>query len=95
MPRYFFHVVSRSNPVRDSYGVDLPGIEAAHWHALRLIYRLCEHVSETGEDWAIAVSDETGARPLVVLPRSVPMMREAGTAPVAQDISLRLGKGSG
>jgi hypothetical protein len=79
MPRYYFHVVSPRNPVRDAHGVELAGLDAAHWHAMHLVYRLREHAPETGEDWVIEVSDETGARPLVVLPRAVPMLREART----------------
>lgn len=77
MPRYYFHVVSRKNPVRDAYGVELVGLEAAHWHAMRLVYRLREHAPETGEDWVIEVGDESGARPLVVLPQAVPMLRQS------------------
>ena len=71
MPRYYFHVVSPRNPVRDAHGVELAGLDAAHWHAMHLVYRLREHAPETGEDWVIEVSDELGTRPLVVLPRTV------------------------
>jgi hypothetical protein len=86
MPRYYFHVVSPKNPVRDAYGVELAGLDAAHWHAMHLVYRLREHAPEAGEDWVIEVSDETGARPLVVLPRAVPMLRDQ-TAPCAHSTS--------
>ena len=44
---------------------------------MHLVYRPREHAGETGEDWVIEVSDEAGAVPLVVLPRAVPMLREA------------------
>jgi hypothetical protein len=81
MPRYFFHVASRSNPVRDRTGVELAGLNAAHWHAMHLIYRLRDHAAEAGEDWVLEVSDETGAIPLVLLPSSVPML---GRVPVAK-----------
>ena len=81
MPRYYFHLKSPSCPVRDKTGVELPGLEAAHWHAMRLAYRLREHAAETGEDWVIAVADETGAAPLLVLPHAVPMLREPATSP--------------
>lgn len=81
MPRYYFHVVSPRNPVHDGYGVELTGLDAAHWHAMRLVYRLREHAPETGEDWVIEVSDETGASPLVVLPRAVPMLRQSYQPP--------------
>ncbi len=83
MPRYFFHLRSPTRPVRDKTGVELSGLEAAHWRAMRLAYRLREHAAETGEDWVIAVSDESGAAPLVVLPSAVPMLREK-TAPPEQ-----------
>src|SRR6478672_9347070 len=81
MPRYYFHLKSPSRPVRDKTGVELSGLEAAHWHAMRLAYRLREHAAETGEDWVIAVADETGAAPLLVLPHAVPMLREPATSP--------------
>ena len=80
MPRYYFHLRSPSRPVRDKTGVELSGLEAAHWHAMRLAYRLREHAAETGEDWVIAVADETGAAPLLVLPHAVPMLREPATS---------------
>jgi hypothetical protein len=35
MPRYYFHLKSPSRPVRDRTRVELPGLEAAHWHAKR------------------------------------------------------------
>jgi hypothetical protein len=48
---------------------------------MRLAYRLREHAAEAGEDWVIAVGDETGAAPLVVLPSAVPMLREPAAPP--------------
>ena len=89
MPRYYFHLKSPSRPVRDKTGVELSGLEAAHWHAMRLVYRLREHAAEIGEDWVIEVADETGAAPLVVLPGAVPMLREPA-APPAQRAERQL-----
>jgi len=43
MPRYYFHRRSPSRPVRDKTGVEHSGLEAAHWHAVRLAYRLRQH----------------------------------------------------
>jgi hypothetical protein len=77
MPRYFFHLASPTNPVRDTQGVELTGLNAAHWHAMHLVYRIRTHTSEAGDDWVVEVSDESGAIPLVVLPWSVPLMRHA------------------
>ena len=66
-PRYYFHLMSPANPVRDRTGVELPGLSAAHWHAMRLVYRLRSRVAETREDWVLEVADKSGAVPLVVL----------------------------
>ena len=94
MLRYYFHLRSPTRPVRDKIGVELSGIEAAHWHAMRLAYRLREHAAETGEDWVIAVADESGAAPLAVLPSAVPMLRQP-TAPLELGgIPLKFGRGS-
>jgi uncharacterized protein DUF6894 len=82
MPRYYFHLRSQTRPVRDKTGVELSGLEAAHWHAMRLAYRLREHAAETGEDWVISVADESGAAPLAVLPGAVPMLRQPAAPPL-------------
>jgi Domain of unknown function (DUF6894) len=75
MPRYYFHVVSAARSVRDTRGVELAGLDAAHWHAMHLIYRLRTHAQGAAEDWVVEIADETGAVPLVVLPSSVPTLR--------------------
>ena len=95
MPRYYFHLVSPTNPVRDRTGVELAGLAAAHWHATRLVYRLREHAAETGEDWVLKVADELGAIPLVLLPRSVPMLREAAKPSQLGGLLSNLGEGPG
>jgi hypothetical protein len=75
MPRYYFHIVSPGNSVRDTHGVELAGLDAAHWHAMHLIYRLRAQSRDAVEDWVIEIGDESGAIPLVVLPSSVPKLR--------------------
>jgi Domain of unknown function (DUF6894) len=75
MPRYYFHIVSPGHAVRDTRGVELAGLDAAHWHAMHLIYRLRAHSRDAVEDWVIEIGDESGAIPLVVLPSSVPKLR--------------------
>lgn len=79
MPRYFFHVTSSTNPVRDANGVELDGLNAAHWHAMHLVYRLrtSDSHADMSDDWILEVSDENGATPLVLLPSAVPLMRLA------------------
>lgn len=94
MPRYYFHVVSPRNPVRDAYGVELAGLDAAHWHAMHLVYRLREHAPEAGEDWVIQVGDESGAVPLVVLPGAVPMLSERTAPSELGSIPLKVGRRS-
>ena len=68
------------NPVRDAAGVELAGLDAAHWHAMHLVIACASMRPETGEDWVIEVSDELGARPLVVLPHTVRMLRKTEDA---------------
>jgi len=75
MPRQYFHVVSPGNLVRDTHGVELAGLDATHWYAMRLIYRLRAHSRDAVEDWVIEIGDESGAVPLVALPSSVPKLR--------------------
>ncbi len=75
MPRYYFHVTSPNNPVRDNRGVELAGLNAAHWHAMHLVYRLRTNEADAPDDWVLEVSDESGATPLVLLPWAVPLMR--------------------
>ena len=57
MPRYYFHLKSPSRPVRDKTGVELSGLEAAHWHAMRLAYRLREHAAVEFEGLELAVEE--------------------------------------
>ena len=95
MPRYYFNVRSPKNPVRDENGVVLATLDAAYWHAMHLVYRLRVHAAEAGEDWVIEVRDETGAVPLVVLPRAVPMLCETAKPPQLGSVPLRVGRRSG
>jgi hypothetical protein len=75
MPRYYFNIVSPGKSVRDAHGVELAGLDVAHWHAMHLIYRLRANSLDAVEDWVIEIGDESGAIPLVVLPSSVPKLR--------------------
>src|SRR5262245_41470286 len=68
MPRYYFHRKSPSRPVRDKTGVEHSGFEAAHWHAMRLAYRLRQHAV-----WRRAARG--------VLQSAVPMLSEPASPP--------------
>ena len=78
MPRYFFNLVSPTNPVRDTRGVELAGLNAAHWHAMHLIYRIRTYAGEADDDWVVEVSWR-GERRGVVLSK-----------PLAEEEFLRL-----
>jgi hypothetical protein len=72
MPRYFFHFVWPNDAVRDTKGVELEGLEAAYRHAIGLVHQVHVRFSEADNNWLIEISDETGGKPLVVLPSTVP-----------------------
>jgi hypothetical protein len=75
MPRYFFNLITADQVVRDREGTVLDGLNAAHWHAVRLVHRIHLYGSMEHDDWVVEIMDETGGNPLVVLPSSVPMRR--------------------
>ena len=68
VPRYFFHFVSADHVLKDNDGIELAGLSAAHGHALRLVHQMRVRLLEANNDWLIEISDETGKKPLVVLP---------------------------
>jgi hypothetical protein len=68
MPRYFFHLVSPDRAVRDENGVELDGLSAAHWHAVKLTFQIRYFLPDDDDDWVIEISDEAGGTPLVFLP---------------------------
>lgn len=68
MPRYFFHFVSADHVLKDTDGIELAGLRAAHGHALRLVHQMRIRLPEANHEWLIEISDETGKRPLVMLP---------------------------
>ena len=71
MPRYFFHFASGNNVARDPEGVELEGLGAAYLHALEMVHRVRMRFPDAGNDWVIEIGDETGRKPLVVLPRAL------------------------
>ena len=72
MPRYFFHFVWPNDAVRDTKGVELEGLEAAYRHAIGLVHQMRVRFSDADNNWLVEISDETGGKPLVVLPSTVP-----------------------
>jgi len=60
MPRYFFHFVSNDRTIRDSKGVDLVGLEAAHWRAVKIAYQMRYHLPDENDHWIIEIEDMGG-----------------------------------
>jgi hypothetical protein len=73
MPLYFFHFVWADDAVRDTKGVELEGLGAAYRHALGLVHRVRIRFPDAGDDWLIEIGDETGRKPLVILPARIPV----------------------
>jgi hypothetical protein len=68
MPRYYFHIRLAERVIEDHTGRDLPGPEAAHWHAVRLAYQVRFHLPEDDADWALEITDEAGVNHEVFIP---------------------------
>ena len=80
MPRYFFHFVWPDDACRDSQGVEFDGLVPAYWHAIGLARRVRHEFPDAGNDWLIEIGDESGRKPLVVLPTGGPLFgRRTGT----------------
>jgi hypothetical protein len=67
MPQYFFHVVSPNRVIEDTNGVNLVGPEAAHWHAVKLMYQMRYYVPDDG-NWMIKIKDIAGDTTEVLVP---------------------------
>ena len=72
VPRYFFHFVWPDDAFRDTKGLEFEGLVPAYWHAMGLVRRVRYDFPDAGNDWLIEIGDETGRKPLVVLPTSGP-----------------------
>jgi hypothetical protein len=59
MPRYYFNIALSTRVIIDSTGKELAGLEAAHWHAVRLAYQARAHLPDDDEPWVIRIEDET------------------------------------
>jgi trans-2-enoyl-CoA reductase len=73
MPRYFFHFASNDEFILDHDGVVLDDLEAAHTHAMRLIWQTVAVMG--GEDfrqWRVEIAEESQGVVLTVLFPSVP-----------------------
>jgi Domain of unknown function (DUF6894) len=68
MPRFFFHMATRTEQVSDENGKELRDLAAAHDHALHLIYRaMCSLREEQTVGWMIKVATEAESTTLTVL----------------------------
>jgi hypothetical protein len=60
MPRYYFHVATKTNFLPDNEGVHVQDEAAAHEYALRLIFQAMLYDSEERDwrEWRVDVVDE-------------------------------------
>jgi len=82
MPRYFFHVIWPDDTYRDKQGVEFDGLKPAYWYAIGLVRRVRHEFPDAGNDWLIEIGDESGRKPLVVLPTSHSTHRSLPQAPL-------------
>ena len=69
VPLYLFHIRTATREFRDSEGVDLPDIRAAHEHALagaRDMMRRDRTGSEDWSSWTFEIMDQFGRYALTV-----------------------------
>jgi len=67
MPRYYFNIALPTRVIIDSTGKELAGLEAAHWHAVSLVYQARVHLPDD-ESWVIQIQDETRFTREVLVP---------------------------
>jgi len=67
MLRYYFHIRSGHRVITDKTGKNASGLEAAHWHAVRLAYQVRRHLPNDDE-WVIEIEDEAGHIPETFVP---------------------------
>ena len=77
MPRYFFFFVSRERVITDLQGVELTGLEAAHWRAVKLAYQMRYHLPGDDESWTIEIKDTGGKTLEIFVPSFVNRKRLA------------------
>jgi hypothetical protein len=73
VPRYFFHFVWPNDVFRDTTRVEFEGLVLAYWYQLDWYGKCVPIFPDAGNDWLIEIGDETGRKPLVVLPTSGPL----------------------
>jgi len=59
MPRYYFNIALPGRVIIDVNGRELASLEAAHWHAVRMVYQARLHLPDDDEAWVIEIQDET------------------------------------
>ncbi len=68
MPRYFFHMTSKHDVVKDDQGREMDSLRAAHGHALLVIRKAAKFLlPDDIKGWRLEVADSNGKSKLVVL----------------------------
>ncbi len=84
MQRYFFHMASTNDVVKDDKGRELESLRAAHGHALLLIRKAAKFLlPDDIKGWRLEVADSNGKIKLVVLVpgRFIQWSKRADVAP--------------
>ena len=67
MNRFFFHLSSKDNTIRDEKGLDFNDLAAAHHHAMMMIYKMISIDDIDWRGWSIKVTDASQRSLLSVL----------------------------
>jgi hypothetical protein len=67
MSKFFFHVTSKADFVRDFKGRELTDLDAAHRHAMLLIHKMVSLDDMDWRGWSINVTDASSRSVLSVL----------------------------
>jgi hypothetical protein len=67
MPRFYFHLTSKENKIRDDSGKELDTLTDAHKHARALIDKILLHVGYDNADlWKVVISTDQDEAQLIV-----------------------------
>jgi hypothetical protein len=79
MPRYYFHLASKQKQLRDPDGRELPDLDAAHRHAVKMIDKMMLYLPhEDFDGWVVEVCNAADAVELVVLVQRRAVQRRSG-----------------
>jgi hypothetical protein len=67
MPRFYFHLTSKENNIRDDSGKKLDTLTDAYEHARALIDKIVSHVGHDDADvWKVVISNDEDSAQMIV-----------------------------